>query len=588
MTLISLVCLLALSSSVFGRSVPFNGYGGGYDSSATRMNILTGSRHELPLNDMSSTVLTRETFPTSIPNAYGSSLVPQPLIRTLPVSNYGEMNRALELDPTPLPPPIQTLPPVQPLPVPVVEPLPLTQADILCRGHRAEDVIPIDNNRRFVVCLDESKGVEQECPKGLYYHEGSRRCERKLGPADNLCASQPCFNGGQCIPTDSWYQCQCAAGFEGPTCELDARICQTQQPCGSGPDTRCQSFRLGAALQYICLFQDETAYGLNSQQIISGPCHGFDGPHALSFTDKGFIMCDGERMFIESCPGGTVWDNFNKACVWPDMQIDVTTIGERRSLFEDRSGYGSGYGQTRTLPAPTYGGYGGEKTIIRPRVMDTGYGSQTFVAPKAIESGYGGGYGGEKVLIRPKVIESGYGGGYGGEKVLIRPKVIESGYGGGYGGDKVLIRPKVMESGYGSQTFVAPKALDSGYGGQTFVAPKVLDSGYGGQTFVAPKVLNSGYGGQSFVAQKSLDSGYGGQTFVAPKVLDSGYGGETTFTAPKVLDSGYGGERTFITPKVIESGYGGERTFIRPKAIDSGYGGHQEEMVSVKKIGGGY
>jgi len=554
MTLISLVCLLALSSSVFGRSVPFNGYGGGYDSSASRMNILTGLRHELPLSDMSSTLLTRDTFPTSLPNAYGSSLVQQPLIRTLPVSNYGEMNRVLELDPTPLPP-VQPLPVIQTLPpLPVVEPLPLTQADILCRGQRAETVIPIDNNRRFVVCLDDGKGVEQECPKGLYYHEGARRCERKLGPLDNLCASQPCFNGGQCIPTDSWYQCQCAAGFEGPTCELDARICQTQQPCGSGADIRCQSFRLGAALQYICLFQDETAYGLNSQQIISGPCHGFDGPHALTFTDKGFIMCDGERMFIESCPGGTVWDNFNKACVWPDMQIDVSTFGERRSLFEDRSvsGYGSGYGQTRTLTAPSYGGYGGEKTIIRPKVMDTGYGSQTtFVAPKAIESGYGGGYGGEKVFIRPKVIESGYGGGYGGEKVLIRPKVIESGYGGGYGGEKVLIRPKVIESGYGG-----------GYGGdKVLIRPKVIDSGYGGQTFVAPKVLDSGYGGQTFVAPKVLDSGYGGQTFVAPKVLDSGYGGETTFTAPKVLDSGYGGEK--IHDRTISTGsyggYGGEK-----------------------------
>ena len=31
-------------------------------------------------------------------------------------------------------------------------------------------------------------------------------------------------------------------------------------------------------------------------------------------------MCDGESMFVESCPGGTVWDDLNKACVWPDMQ----------------------------------------------------------------------------------------------------------------------------------------------------------------------------------------------------------------------------------------------------------------------------
>jgi hypothetical protein len=89
-----------------------------------------------------------------------------------------------------------------------------------------------------------------------------------LGPLDNLCVSQPCLNGGQCIPTDAWYQCQCAPGFDGKNCELDARVCQTQQPCGQGPDVRCQSFRLGAALQYICIIQDGYAYGLNAQQGI--------------------------------------------------------------------------------------------------------------------------------------------------------------------------------------------------------------------------------------------------------------------------------------------------------------------------------
>lgn len=54
------------------------------------------------------------------------------------------------------------------------------------------------------------------------------------------------------------------------------------------------------------------------------PCTGTDGPQSLAFSDKGFIMCDGESMFIESCPGGTVWDDLNKACVWPDMQGVVT------------------------------------------------------------------------------------------------------------------------------------------------------------------------------------------------------------------------------------------------------------------------
>jgi hypothetical protein len=44
-------------------------------------------------------------------------------------------------------------------------------------------------------------------------------------------------------------------------------------------------------------------------------------------------MCDGERMFVESCPGGTVWDDLNKACVWPDMQGVIPQFDQQQSLF---------------------------------------------------------------------------------------------------------------------------------------------------------------------------------------------------------------------------------------------------------------
>jgi hypothetical protein len=53
------------------------------------------------------------------------------------------------------------------------------------------------------------------------------------------------------------------------------------------------------------------------------PCQGVDGTHALLVSEKGFIMCDGEDMFVESCPGGTIWDDVNKFCTWPDMRTNA-------------------------------------------------------------------------------------------------------------------------------------------------------------------------------------------------------------------------------------------------------------------------
>ncbi len=65
---------------------------------------------------------------------------------------------------------------------------------------------------------------------------------------------------------------------------------------------------------------------------VPSPCQGTDGPQALTITNKGFIMCDGERLFVESCPGGTVWDDLNKACVWPDMQAPAPQLDQQQCL----------------------------------------------------------------------------------------------------------------------------------------------------------------------------------------------------------------------------------------------------------------
>ncbi|UJR10811.1 hypothetical protein I4U23_014998 [Adineta vaga] len=401
-------------------------------------------------------------------SSYGSSLISIP--KTLPSQGYGQINQGYGAAPRMLafdqPQEVQQIPIV-------------TEADNLCRGKAPETIIPLDEGRRFVVCLDDGKGTEQFCPKGLFYQLSTQRCERKYGP-QNYCASQPCLNGGQCIPTDSSYQCQCTAGFDGQTCELDARICQTQYPCGQSSDARCQSFRLGAALSYICIFQDGFAYGLGAQQTVASPCQGVDGPHALAVSDKGFIMCDGERMFVESCPGGTIWEDSSKACVWPDMQVTAPQLDQSYS-------YGS-YGQSRQLiKKPSYGG-----SFEQPKTLQ-GYGS--FEQPKTLQ-GYGSfeqpktlqGYGS---FEQPKTLQ-----GYG-SQILSRPIFEQPKFNQGYG-SQILPRPVPEQprfnQGYGSQIPIQPvpeqPKFNQAYGSQITIQPlpeqPKLTQGYGSQIDIQP------------------------------------------------------------------------------------------------------
>jgi hypothetical protein len=407
--MITLVCcLLALSSSAFGRST----YGSYPSTSLTSVPSVGGMRDltsqqqpflgqistqsQVPISSgygqqniglssgitsgiqqdtqLQPTISGSQSIPTQQPisSGYGSSINVPSYSRRLPIvadqsfvspSSFG-VQQQINGQTRGLVGQQQPVFDQQSLTQKVPELPTVTEADTTCRGQQPETVIPLDEGRRFIVCVGGGKGYEQYCPKGLYYHSESRRCERKLGPLENPCNTQPCLNGGQCVQTDvSSYQCQCLAGFDGKNCELDARVCQTQQPCGQSPDSRCQSFRLGAALQYICILQNGAAYGLSAQQVQQSPCQGVDGPQPLAITDKGFIMCDGELMYVESCPGGTVWDELNKACVWPDMQgVVVTSFSDQ--VQQPISGYGSQRSLT-TLPA-----YSSQTQVLQRPVLD--------------------------------------------------------------------------------------------------------------------------------------------------------------------------------------------------------------------------
>jgi len=554
MTWISLICLLALSGSAMGGPTFGGGYGSG--SIPQMSNILTAMRDQssqrpflqtLPvatqgygqqqprMSETASVLVQQQDAPIqpTIQSGYGSSVIAPAITRTLPTQSYGQgygygaAPRILQLD--------------QPV-APVVE---LSPADQLCRGQQPETVIPIDSNRKFVVCLADGKGVEQSCPKGLFYHEQSRRCERKLGPLDNYCASQPCLNGGQCAPTDSWYQCQCAPGFDGKNCELDARVCQAQYPCGQTPDVRCQSFRLGAALQYICIAQDGYAYGLSAQQVQPSPCNNaVDGPHALLVHNGGFIMCDGERMFVESCPGGTIWDDFNKACVWPDMQ----TSTPQKDQSYGQSSYGSGYGAQ----------------AIAPKVISS-YGAQTILPQ----------------LDRPKFDS------YGSQITIPQPTFDQTRLISSYG--------QAPAQSYGAQTNLQPFDVKPRlFHHHKHMQPKVFDS-YGGQINIPQQPAMDwqkpvqGYGSQqpALDLQKSFQ-GYGSQQ----PAMDwqkpvQGYGSQQPALDLQKSFQGYGSQQPALDlPRPVQ-GYGSQQpAFDLPRPIQ-GYGGQpQQDLAPVKQSSG--
>jgi len=477
MTWISLVCLLALSSSVFGRSVPFGGdnYGSPLIAEPTMPTIIT---RELPVQGYggeSRMISPPEIIPeTRIQSGYGSSFVP----KTLPVQgygssrmldNYGSSNtRVLDNYGSSNTRVLDNYGSSNTRILEVVE----TQADILCRNQLGGTIIPIENNRGFVTCLEPGKGVEQYCPKNLWYHETSRRCERTLGPLVDPCSSQPCLNGGQCLSSDSSsWECRCAPGFDGTFCELDASHCQNNQPCG--PGAICQSFRAGAALNHMCIFEGGRAYGLSPSLRENNPCKGLDGPQKLSYTDTGFMICDGDEMHIFACPGGTVWDDFNKACSWPTKATETVSYGYGSQLplpstpkvFTQSYGYGSQV----TLPPP----------VPKVFTQSYGYGSQVPLpppVPKVFTQSYG--YGSQIIPQTPKAL----------------PKPVTS-Y--GYGSKLVLPPPTRSFTGYGSDIIEPPRVLEPktfSYGGDSRVfEPKTLSYGGDSRVFEPKDIKVSGY-----------------------------------------------------------------------------------------------
>lgn len=60
---------------------------------------------------------------------------------------------------------------------------------------------------------------------GLHPHPPSLPSPGKTCQQADPCASNPCANGGQCVPFEAHYICRCTAGFHGANCKQDVNEC---------------------------------------------------------------------------------------------------------------------------------------------------------------------------------------------------------------------------------------------------------------------------------------------------------------------------------------------------------------------------
>eukprot|EP00056_Hartaetosiga_gracilis_P012097 m.190090 g.190090 ORF g.190090 m.190090 type:complete len:1095 (-) comp13633_c0_seq1:2329-5613(-) len=79
------------------------------------------------------------------------------------------------------------------------------------------------------VCTNTKGSFECVCPETT--HDGNGRSDGN--GCQTHCRPNPCLFGGECsINADgSSFECECADGFEGTTCELNATVCSSLEPC---------------------------------------------------------------------------------------------------------------------------------------------------------------------------------------------------------------------------------------------------------------------------------------------------------------------------------------------------------------------
>ena len=101
------------------------------------------------------------------------------------------------------------------------------------------EVLPSDTALVDVVLADSNLVTDSSVPIDIPCEEGQGPdcdvTETPDAPVEviDLCAANPCLNGGACVPLDDGYLCDCPAGYAGEHCELEVDGCE-QSPCQNG------------------------------------------------------------------------------------------------------------------------------------------------------------------------------------------------------------------------------------------------------------------------------------------------------------------------------------------------------------------
>ncbi|KAK2171958.1 hypothetical protein NP493_1012g00004 [Ridgeia piscesae] len=158
-----------------------------------------------------------------------------------------------------------------------------------------------------------------------------------ISPRRNKCDSNPCQNGGTCSPRGHSYVCRCRRGFSGPKCHRpgDCSRCNVtansvgylEDVCDCSKYYQCQ--RIGndwtAYRRHCpaCLRWDQTT--LTCSIRIAGctlPTSTTPNPEtvtcdmrAVSNDDTKYLQVTESGSLMRSCPGGTVFDQSQCACV---------------------------------------------------------------------------------------------------------------------------------------------------------------------------------------------------------------------------------------------------------------------------------